>query len=273
MVFMNPLFIPSRQGPLFALYFQPVDGKPSKAILHVPAFGEEMNKSRRMVALQARAYAEQGYAVLMVDLFGTGDSAGDFGEATWEIWLENLETAAEWLEQQGMQQLNLWGLRSGALLAMAFGARRRIEHMLCWQPVLNGDSFMTQFLRLRIAAKLLDKQGPREKTAELKQRLQAGETLEVAGYHLNPALANPFMALRSENLPPMRLKELAIFEILSNEKTPLSAGYGQFLEQQRAQGQNASLTRAYGEPFWASQEISAAPNLIKLSTEKVRQWR
>ena len=81
------------------MYEPPADKIPlDKAIIHIPAFAEEMNKSRRMLAMQAQAFAGQGYAVLVLDLFGTGDSSGDFGEATWDIWLQNIDTALVWLK-------------------------------------------------------------------------------------------------------------------------------------------------------------------------------
>ena len=49
-----------------------------------------MNKSRRMAALQARAFAEMGFGVLQIDLFGCGDSSGDFSDARWDIWKQDL---------------------------------------------------------------------------------------------------------------------------------------------------------------------------------------
>src|SRR3546814_1526626 len=57
----------------------------------------EMNRSRRMAALQARALAALGIDVLLLDLFGTGDSAGDFRDARWEIWREDAMAAVAWL--------------------------------------------------------------------------------------------------------------------------------------------------------------------------------
>jgi alpha/beta superfamily hydrolase len=41
---------------------------------------EELNKSRHVAAAQARAFAAAGYSVLQIDLYGCGDSSGDFGE-------------------------------------------------------------------------------------------------------------------------------------------------------------------------------------------------
>src|SRR4051794_23621058 len=65
-------------------------------IVHVPAFAEEMNKTRRMTAHVARELAARGFGVLQVDLLGCGDSSGDFADATWEQWITDLVAAAEW---------------------------------------------------------------------------------------------------------------------------------------------------------------------------------
>ena len=84
---MNPFFLVGGQGTLFAIYYPPAAGVPRRdGVLYVPPFAEEMNKSRRLVALQARRLAAAGFGVLVPDLYGTGDSAGDFAEARWSIW-------------------------------------------------------------------------------------------------------------------------------------------------------------------------------------------
>ena len=68
-----------RAGQRLCIHHPPRRGEPARgAVLHLHAFAEEMNKSRRMVALQARALAEAGFAVLQIDLHGCGDSGGDF---------------------------------------------------------------------------------------------------------------------------------------------------------------------------------------------------
>ena len=261
---MKALFIDGSPGNLFAIYWPPMDGIVTKAILHIPAFAEEMNKSRRMVALQAKTFADQGYAVLVLDLFGTGDSEGDFGEATWQIWLQNIATAIDWLKQQGAQMFNLWGLRVGALLAMDFASRSQhpIERLIFWQSVVNGDVFVTQFLRLRIAAAVMDRNLPQERTSELKQQLTDGKAIEVAGYLLNPNLIKSMLALRTDDLDLSTVKDLMLFEIVASEDKELSPANAKFIETLHSKNQRATIKTVVGSPFWSTQEIVEVPDLI-----------
>ncbi len=275
---MQPLFIPGSTGPLFAVYYPPVAVASTQAILHVPAFAEEMNKSRRMVALQARAFAEQGYAVLVLDLFGTGDSAGDFGQATWAIWRQDVKAALAWLLGQGAQTLTLWGLRLGVLLALDAAAgfsEYPVDRLLAWQPVTQGETFITQFLRLRVAAAMLNSTVPKESVAALKQRLMAGEAVEVAGYCLNPELVNPLIALRTDHMRLPNLADTALFEVSFDATAPLSAGSVHWLAHLQKNGQANTATghQVLGPSFWSSQEIAEAPALIVATSKRIAEGR
>lgn len=271
---MHPFFIASRSGSLFAMYWPSKGHATNRAILQVPAFAEEMNKSRRMLALQAKLLAEQGYSVLVLDLFGTGDSAGDFGGATWSIWLDNIADAVVWLEEQGAQSISLWGLRLGSLLALDFVRQQpgKIDNLLAWQPVLNGDTFVTQFLRLRVAAAMMNNALPQEKTSDLKRQLKQGHMLEVAGYNLNPQLINPIMELKIEPLALMSLKSVIVFEVVAGEEIHPALGNQQFVDKLRAISVDVSLIKVIGDNFWTSQEITTVPGLLQATIAGVKQW-
>jgi len=73
-------FLGSGAAARYGLYYAPA-GRCRGAYQYVAPFAEEMNKARRMAALQARAMSAAGYAVLCLDLHGCGDSAGDFADA------------------------------------------------------------------------------------------------------------------------------------------------------------------------------------------------
>lgn len=84
-------FVSGLGGPRFRLVSEPAQGTVIGTVVFAPAFAEEMNKSRRMTARMARALAADGWRVVQRDLLGCGDSAGDFGDATWAAWLDDVE--------------------------------------------------------------------------------------------------------------------------------------------------------------------------------------
>ena len=119
-------------GQRLYLHHTPPTGQVLKgAVLYIHPWAEEMNKSRRMAAMASRALAAQGWAVLQVDLLGCGDSSGDFGDATWQAWTDDVVRAAQWLTSRHPEApLWLWGLRAGALLVGAAG----------WAPPVISDT-------------------------------------------------------------------------------------------------------------------------------------
>ena len=100
-------FQPAPGGQRLFLHHRPAALPARGALVYVHPFAEEMNKSRRMAAMQCRALAGAGYAVLQIDLHGCGDSSGDFEDSTWESWLVDVALAAEWLRSQPQWHLVL----------------------------------------------------------------------------------------------------------------------------------------------------------------------
>jgi len=84
---------PGPLGQRFCLWHASSAQAPRALVVHVQAFAEEMNKSRRMAALQARAQAGADCAVLQFDFLGCGDSAGEFSDATWRAWVDDVLAA------------------------------------------------------------------------------------------------------------------------------------------------------------------------------------
>jgi exosortase A-associated hydrolase 2 len=189
---MQAFFLQARQGQRFCLFHPP--GQHARgALLYVHPFAEEMNKTRRMAALQARSFARQGYGVLQIDLYGCGDSSGDFADARWDIWKQDLTLALDWLAARHYGPIGIWGLRLGALLALDFSVDgdRFLERLILWQPVLSGKIHLNQFLRLRVASQMLGMDdAPSVSNASLRMQLAGGSSVEVAGYELSAELAS-----------------------------------------------------------------------------------
>jgi exosortase A-associated hydrolase 2 len=251
-------------GRRFCLLYETTSAAARGSVLYVHPFAEEMNKSRRMAALQSRAFAGAGYDVLQIDLFGCGDSGGDFGEATWDAWVEDVAAAARWLGSRERGALWLWGLRAGCLLA-AQAARRldRASHFLFWQPPATGRLLLQQFLRLALAGQWLDGKA-RGAAAGLRARVQAGAAVQVGGYTLHPALAQGLEHSTLE--PPARVGRVEWIEVSTRADEPAFASAALDAQAKwRANGARLCAQLARGPAFWQTTEIEEAPALIEAS--------
>jgi len=239
------------------------------SILYLHPFAEEMHKSRRMAALQARRFAAEGYAVLQLDLTGCGDSAGDFGDATWEGWLADARRAHAWLSEKHPGPVMLWGLRSGASLAVELAnTLSGIERLLLWQPVANGEQFLNQFLRIKLASEMLSGTQAQSGTKELRARLESGEAIEVGGYLLGSAMARSLANMKLADMPPpCPVEWLEIGAENSDSPTPASQ---RIVDAWRTAGVNVRTRTVSGEPFWVTQEITECAGLIEATTAAVR---
>ncbi len=224
-----------------------------------------------MVALQARQFVQTGLGVLVVDLFGTGDSAGDFGDARWSIWLDDLRRGAQWLFEHGFDRIVLWGLRSGALLAseLARELKDRIAQMVFWQPVVRGEQMMTQFLRLRLAADMMGA-GEKMTTQQLRETLYAGSAVEIAGYTLAPELVRAIDAAELKKLIQAGTPQINWFEVAPAARN-ISPVSQKIVDVWRSEGIRVDAVAMVGEPFWNSPEIGIVSELIAQSTSCLLQ--
>jgi exosortase A-associated hydrolase 2 len=263
--------LPAGSGYRFCLLRLPANGKLLRgSILVAPPFAEELNKSRRMIALAAEYLAANGYAVLQIDALGCGDSSGDFSDATWEEWISDLRLAHKWLERRYPGTMWFWGIRAGALLATA--ALKHIAgtpNLLFWQPVVSGRQHLMQFLRMKSAGDFFGEGGARSGTQQLLKQLTDGETLEVGGYVLTPALALG-LAAADLNLPDGfggRIVCLELGPASTGDSTPALASC---IRAWRKTAASVSAETVNGVTFWQTQQISEAPKLIEVTLSRLR---
>ncbi|MES2152614.1 MAG: hydrolase 2, exosortase A system-associated [Pseudomonadota bacterium] len=262
----EPFFLGSGAGARFCLFHRPA-GPVHAAVLYVAPYGEEMNCARRMSQQLARALAARGVAVLVIDLHGCGDSAGDSGEAHWDSWLADLAAGCDWIVGQTGVVPALLGVRLGALLALDYArqASHRIDKVVLWQPVASGAAFLSQLLRQRVASEMLNGAAPDAQTGD-------SGTLEIAGYELAPALAK---ALGTLQIGPLLAPDCAVhwFEIVPEAGRAVAPGTARLLESRRQQGPGLHFEQLVGAPFWALPGAPGCPALIEASCavfEKVR---
>jgi len=268
--FPEPFFLEGKEGRLFCLY-QPALGERRGAVLFVPAFAEEMNRCRFTVARQTRQLARLGYASLLLDPFGTGDSEGDLPDASWEIWRNDVIRAADWLQDRVGIAPTLWGLRLGALLAadVAQHTPGRFSRMVFWQPVLDGRLYLTQYLRLRVAS-LMDRGLPPETTDGMREALLAGSVLEVAGYRLSGVLTGVMDGVRMSDFSTLSGLEIDWFELVSETDKPFTMVSNKLISQLTGQGCTIHSHGFTGPAIWQLHSRDEVPVLIEMTTDMFR---
>lgn len=268
----QPLFIEAADGSQrFAVHHPPAGTAARGLVVYVHPFAEEMNKSRRMAALQSRAMAGAGFAVLQVDLAGCGDSSGEWATTGWNDWVADVLLAAHWLRQKHGAQapLWMWGLRTGCLLASAAAAQwPEPVNFIFWQPPASGKPLLQQFLRLKMAADLQSGKGTGV-TQALRAELAQGQTIELAGYRLSRGLA---LGLEGADLlPPAAPATCLWLETTTRDPAALLPASHGAINRWQAAGHTVLAQACTGPAFWQTQEIEDAPALLGATLHAMTQ--
>ena len=171
------------------------ESTPHAAVVVFPALAEEMNKSRRLVWALGQQLSAHGIMTVVPDLMGTGDSTGDFVEARWQTWSEDMRATRQWIAAQGIEQQHALLVRLGACLftedANSFVADTNTR-IAAWQPEYDGATALRQLLRMKVMSDRVT-WGEKTKLADLQNTLNR-EPIEVGGYAFHPKLASAINA-------------------------------------------------------------------------------
>jgi exosortase A-associated hydrolase 2 len=259
-------FIAGRAGPLFVLRRgSPTSGR---CVLVVPPFAEEMNKSRRMVALASIRLAAAGVVTVMPDLYGTGDSGGDFADADWELWRDDVVRTVRWCDSRVGPVTGVLAVRLGCALAcdeQVLAAMPALSRTVFWQPVLDGSRFLAQFLRLRVAASMAN--DVRESVADLRRALSVVGEIEVAGYRVPSGLAGALDEIREPPVLPVGLGVVEWFELVRENGLPVAPSSSRLIQASVAAGLSVAGHSLLGEPFWAATEIVTNDELVRATVD------
>jgi exosortase A-associated hydrolase 2 len=267
---LEPRFIEGGRGRLYLTEWvpaRPSDRRP--LVVVVPPFAEEMNRARRMFALQARLLADRGIGTVVFDLFGTGDSEGDFGDASWEDWCEDTVRVCGWARERAGD----WGLialRSGALLAAEVG-RCGVEFrkVVLWAPIIEGRAILRQLMRLHAAAFMNAASSVGGGTEELQRRIAAGHSVEIAGYTISARLAGDLSRARIDGLARSPGATVDWFEIVAGADLPIPPGAERGIAELARHGARVSAHAVHDQPFWSLPEITVAPRLARATADRL----
>ncbi|HEX8550515.1 MAG TPA: hypothetical protein VF681_03055 [Abditibacteriaceae bacterium] len=136
---LEPFFF----GELFGVWRAPKNI--ARVWVVCPPFAEEEKSARRTLVTLCDALAERGDASLVFSLRGTGDSGGDFREATLTNWQNDVRAACDEARRRAPDaELCLCGLRLGAGLGQSIVAEVQATRCVWIEPVFEGRAVLQE---------------------------------------------------------------------------------------------------------------------------------
>ena len=268
---LRPQFVDIAGRALFVLHHAPAVTPAKGRVLFLPPLMEEMNRSRRLMAMCGRRLSAAGYDVALADLSGTGDSAGEFASSRWDTWLEDMHRTREWLAQCSDGDVEiLIAVRAGSLFLPPLLADHAPDGIVAWQPVLKGASYLQQVLRVRVMASRFA--GQDESIKDLLAAFEAGDAVEVGGYSIGPGLAHPLLEIEFDDLDVRAAVRCAVIECKPGGSDTTTVSVQRLLA---SLDNRQCVTQAVVldcEQFWATQEIAAPVEVIDQTHALLEQW-
>ncbi|GAB2929877.1 serine aminopeptidase domain-containing protein [Rheinheimera gaetbuli] len=253
-------------GKLFLRIEQSQDA--TSAVVVIPPFAEEMNKSRHLLTALMRQLAAKGCSCFMLDNYGTGDSEGDLDSATTAIWRADLQQLLSKLRDEGFEQVSFIAVRFGALqlfdLLNHSNLALTAKQLVLWQPMFDVTKFWQQFVRIKVAEAMAG--GAKISQKDIEQQLTNGETVEIAGYPISPAFYQSLLHMHTTLPASLNQFELSWFEtsLLDNIALPVQKQL-QLLQQSAA----VNFVQLKAESYWQTSELASADELISLTVQQL----
>jgi len=153
---MQPFWVECNNRRLAAIWREGAAGE--QVWILCPPFAEEEKCARRVLTEIALDLQRAGHSSLLFNFSGTGDSEGDFADATLDNWREEIVAMCELAQHRKPNaKVHLLGVRLGASLAAQVAEKCPVESLILLEPVLDGKVYLAQLgQRRRLRGMLTD---------------------------------------------------------------------------------------------------------------------
>lgn len=238
---------------------------PRAQAVFFPAFGDEMNQTRRMVKLAAEALAARGIESVVFDPHGTGDSSAGFEEATVARWLADCRAiVARGQADSPSRPLLLIGCRLG--VALAVDTSRALPEsaaaLIGWAPLLQGKQQLSGMLRADKVSRM--QKSDAAGTPEPKALWAAGECAWLGGYPVSAVLAGQLEALDATAAPKAARAMLIDVRVpVGDEPVVPTEPFKKRGESWTSQGVPTEVQAVPGAGFWNVADLVDVPELVE----------
>ena len=174
-------------APVFTYADGPNDA--ALALLVVSPLASEAVGSRRALVQLVRSLAARGHGAVLIDPRGTGESAGEPEDATFEALCDDLRLGlAELARRFPAARRHLLAFRYASAAALAVADDDSLARLLLIDPCLDPQAALRQDLRHEITRRVMRRGSAGESRDDLLAQLARGEAIVVDGQRLSPAL-------------------------------------------------------------------------------------
>jgi len=174
-------------APVFTYADGPDDA--ALALLVVSPLASEAVGSRRALVQLVRTLAARGHGAVLIDPRGTGESAGDPEDVTFEALCDDLRLGlAELARRFPDARRHLLAFRYASAAALAVADDETLARLLLIDPCLDPQAALRHDLRHEIARRVMRRGSSGETRDDLLAQLARGEAIVVDGQRLSPAL-------------------------------------------------------------------------------------
>ncbi len=264
----RPLFFTHRGARLYGVLHLPDREVPTRRagfVLCLPLHDEGVRAYRALVEF-ARELARRGFAALLFDYRGCGESEGEFEEVSVGTCVEDIHAAAGLLANEaGLDDCGLLGVRLGgtaaAIAAAAPGSVGRISRLVLWSPVADTRAYFRDLLRGRLFTEFCTI-GRAESTLQgLTADLEAGEAVDVQGYRVGRRLYQEcVLADLLEGIGSYR-GEVLILDLIT--KTGRDKSLPRLWQVISAANTRVAFQTMEGFPFWEIPRVAPPASLYE----------
>lgn len=143
-----PTFFQAGERRLYACHhFPPKPATGAEAVLICNAVAHEYERCHRSLRQLAMQFANAGYHAMRFDYFGTGDSAGEYTQVSFNQWRQDVANAIDECKRlSGRERVCIVGMRLGATLAAQAAAERDdVEALVLYAPVTDSRALLSEW--------------------------------------------------------------------------------------------------------------------------------
>jgi len=180
-------FFQGQSGKLFGVIHSPRRDNDTKiGVVFCAPMAEEKHESYPTFVHFARKLSEKGFWVLRFDYFGTGDSEGEWEQATLHSRINDTLAAIEQLQSQGLTEVGLLGLRFGGTIACLAASNDEsiVSFLILWDPIVNGKGYLLNWLRTYLVMEFVLHRQIQKTRDQIVEDILAGKKVNVEGYLL-----------------------------------------------------------------------------------------